>query len=233
MTEVDWFEARAPGRLVFHVENMGSERKLRLFAVACCHPIERLLIDARSRAALATLETYSDGGCGLAELDNCFSQAKEAVDAIESSLYGDDGILETNAESMAACAVMRAVNPNITPTRNDNFAHSAISSVAIYASGAAASVVFKRAGTPSPEVDAVEKAQKLGQVHLLHDIFGNPFSRRPTITPSLLTPSITALAHDIYNRRDFSRLGEAADLLAKGPEHGPIPALPEPTDLSA
>jgi len=84
MTEREWLENGRIGPLIFYVENKGSERKLRLFAHACCRRIEHLLIDHRSLAALAALENFIEGKCAKEELEHHYRQAGEAVKAIEA-----------------------------------------------------------------------------------------------------------------------------------------------------
>src|SRR5262245_18310707 len=133
MTEAEWLDCQAIGRLISHVEDVATERKLRLLADACCCRIEHLLVDQRSRATLDAVERYADDLCELEELDLYYSQAKEAVDAIEAPLYDDDGFLHANEYSSAACAVLCAAQVDISPTRKETFSHSAISSVAYWA----------------------------------------------------------------------------------------------------
>ncbi len=58
---------------------------------------------------------------------------------------------------------------------------------------------------------AVEKKR---QCDLLRDIFNNPF-RPITLEPSWLTPTVTALAQQIYDYRAFDRLPILADSLVK------------------
>src|SRR6202035_3906812 len=57
--------------------------------------------------------------------------------------------------------------------------------------------------------------ERLSQCTLLRDIFGNPF-RPVTLIPSWLTPTVVALAHQMYDSRDFSAMPILADALQDG-----------------
>src|SRR5947209_5386983 len=48
MTEAEWFASEDPKRMLAFVLDGASERKLRLFAVACCRPILQFLAESQS-----------------------------------------------------------------------------------------------------------------------------------------------------------------------------------------
>ena len=58
MTEAEWLACTDPTPLLEFLGESGraSERKLRLFAVACCLRVWHLLQDERSQRAVAVLE---------------------------------------------------------------------------------------------------------------------------------------------------------------------------------
>src|SRR5262249_17946353 len=60
MNEVDWYTCDDPGRMLKCVRDRASERKLRLFACACCRRIWHLL-HSNSRRAIEVMERYVDG----------------------------------------------------------------------------------------------------------------------------------------------------------------------------
>src|SRR5262249_44716430 len=62
MTEAEWLACADPEPTLTFLRGKASERKLRLFALACCARIDHLITDPRSRAALDFAERHVDAG---------------------------------------------------------------------------------------------------------------------------------------------------------------------------
>ena len=60
MTEGEWQTSEHPPSLLEALSDRASERKLRLYACACCRLIWHLLIDDRSRSAVEVAERLAD-----------------------------------------------------------------------------------------------------------------------------------------------------------------------------
>ncbi len=60
MREADWLSAKDPDPMLNYLRGRASDRKLRLFAAACCREVWDLL-DSRGRSAIAVVERYADG----------------------------------------------------------------------------------------------------------------------------------------------------------------------------
>jgi hypothetical protein len=61
MTEAEWLACTDPTPMLKFLRDKSSDRKVRLFAVACCRRIPSLFPDESSQKALDLLERFSDG----------------------------------------------------------------------------------------------------------------------------------------------------------------------------
>ncbi len=68
MTEQEWLTSPYPQAMLefLRASGIASDRKLRLFACACCHRVWSLLTDERSRQAIQDTEDFVDGRAGPA-----------------------------------------------------------------------------------------------------------------------------------------------------------------------
>jgi len=62
MTEAEWLAGDRHGRMLAYLGEKAGDRKLRLFACACCRRHWALFEDQRCRAAVEDLERAADGG---------------------------------------------------------------------------------------------------------------------------------------------------------------------------
>ena len=60
MTEREWLACTGPQKMLEFVEGKASDRKLRLFAVACCRRLRDLLWDAALEDAIRVAEAVAD-----------------------------------------------------------------------------------------------------------------------------------------------------------------------------
>src|SRR5262249_29695557 len=68
MTEAEWLACNDPRPMLTSLRDRASDRKLRLFACACCRRIWHLLTDGRSRTAVTVAEQFSEGAVTAQQL---------------------------------------------------------------------------------------------------------------------------------------------------------------------
>src|SRR5262249_42891801 len=79
MTEAEWLACQDPAPMLEFLRGKASDRKLRLFAVACCRRVE-FLLDAPfpvTRQALRQAERFADGKIGARALDAAWARAEQ------------------------------------------------------------------------------------------------------------------------------------------------------------
>jgi hypothetical protein len=193
VTETDWLAATDPDPLLEFLGGAATARKLRLFACACCRRIWDRLADERSRLAVSVAERYADR----------MATGEELIEAADNVHH------EVPSDEWAACY---AINPSWDSgygpggqTATHPYAYWTAIHCANEASGNIAG------GNPPRPVEGVV-AEQAHQACLLRDIFGNPFLPI-TFPPSWRTPTVIALAQQMYESRDFSAMPVLADAL--------------------
>jgi hypothetical protein len=203
MTEEDWWKCIDARAMLVCGLLRTSPRKLRLFAVACCRACPRLLSDPSHRRDIDLAERFADGAASQQELE----AAHLRVNSLACRLNVGD-MTEADICQMAdVTAVANVISPSGDPASD-----------AVWQ--------LRRAGH---DVDRE-------MVAILHDVFGNPF--RPVgfdppawfgpflakvgesahqmlgeLNPAWRTPTVVALASQMYQSRDFSTMPILADAL--------------------
>src|SRR3954466_3508800 len=62
VSEQEWLVCEDPAPMLEFLRGKASDRKLRLFAVACCRRVWHLLTDASNRTAVEMAEVFAEGG---------------------------------------------------------------------------------------------------------------------------------------------------------------------------
>ena len=184
MTEQEWLACEDPWPMLRFLKGKASDRKLRLFAVACCRRVWHLLSDERSRNAVEVAERYADGLANREEVLLALSGARKVPDYMRQVR----GIRYQTPKLAAALSLSL------------NAEHKFL----IHVAGNAACLTEAK---NNPD----EQEQRI-QVQLLDDIFANPF-HPITLSPSWLTSTVIALANQMYDTRDFSAMPILADAL--------------------
>jgi hypothetical protein len=204
VTEDEWLACADPTPMLEYLRGKGSERKLRLFAVACCRRIWHLLTDERSRRALIVLESYTEGIATIKELYAAAHDAQIATNECANNSYVPGAVRDALGLSLSIGETEDDIHPEVVGVPVE----SGVPMVASWAVGYA----LHPQGMGCDAWDRCVKAEQVYQCRLLHDIFGNAF-RPITLNPSWLTPTVKEIAEAIYQERVFDRLLILADAL--------------------
>jgi hypothetical protein len=190
MTEAEWLASDDPTPMLALGRRETGDRKLRLFAVACCRRIWPLIRRQQWRRAVEAAE-------GVA--DRTVSEQQRRV--IQSATF--QALKEHRRHSPAYSALRAArvtyycLEKRIRPSK--------VMTVAV---GAASGKCEARGKLWARRYHR----EKAATAHLLRDVFGNPF-RPVTADPAWLTSTVVSLAQTIYEERAFDRLPILADAL--------------------
>jgi hypothetical protein len=187
MTEAEWLACIDPTPMLASLHGKVSDRKLRLFAVACCRRIWHLLKDERSRKAVEVAEQFSEGITTEEELSLA---ENDANDVWNEYAYAETDA--TDAETDASDAACGAAC----------YSEAAISAAQSASRGAAQALSY----------DGRQIEEQVSQSDLIREIFGNP-SRPISADSAWLTSPVMHLARSMYDSRDFSAMPILADAL--------------------
>src|SRR5262249_16373974 len=110
MTENEWLNCTDPQPMLELLHGKTSERKMHLFACACCRRIWPLLVDVRSRRVIEAAEQFIEGKVSREVLATAITSAIEArVDLfVPSETYGVDWRAAHAATKAGSCALTTA-----------------------------------------------------------------------------------------------------------------------------
>jgi hypothetical protein len=104
--EEDWRTSIVPRRMIEFVIGQTTDRKLRLYACACCYRIFHLLNEA-SHSALGTAEAFADGLVEEDARSAARKQAQQAAQVPETGIALDFPKSERRAASSVYYAAAR------------------------------------------------------------------------------------------------------------------------------
>lgn len=183
MDEREWLSTLDPNSLVHSLRGRrASERKLRLFAVACCRLVWDCLTEPRSRTAVEVAERYADGAATYEEMFAAGAAVREILDEAPGK----------QRSAQAAAAVEATRGP-----ANLQADLAAWGPAQVYASHLAGST--PRSDWLVSHFQAWESARgakRAETARLFRHILGNPY--RPYPAPAAWPAPVVALAQALY-----------------------------------
>jgi hypothetical protein len=184
MKQHEWMTCTHVGQMRRFLKARASERKLRLFACACCRRVWHLLADEASRRAIEDAERYADGKIRAKEL-----QAARAGALAASAPYADSAALP---DLVVGAAALASVHTTHRGCRYSLHAAGAALTAVYFATAALTAVYFATGGYLGCLLDGMRASDVLhtlemtAQAALFRCIFGDPF-RPVTLVPAWLT----------------------------------------------
>jgi hypothetical protein len=213
MTEAEWLACTDPQPMMEFLRRKASDRKVRLFAVACCRRVWPSLEHEEFRDAVRKAELFADGLVGEDELLEAFKKAL----AIFPKLHGKDNgpgaaLTASGFPSPPKSIFQRIADALDDPWWEDEFDKGDRLAPALVTARHAARAAANLQGETHVLDNPATIAEHREQTRLVHCLFGNPFRPRPA-GGAWLTREVRALADGIYSERAFDRLPFLADAL--------------------
>jgi len=194
MTAAEWLTCTNPTPMLNVLRGKASERKLRLFAVACCRRDLDEHADEQRTAAVASAERLADGQGTMAML--AAVRAALAERCGESTTAPEQIITQTEEPLANIVAdVIWAVQERAVSRRLARLDQSL------------SRPVQRRACA------AWRKQEEAAQAKLLRDVFGPLPGGLAALAATWRTANVTALAQTIYAERAFDRMPILADAI--------------------
>jgi hypothetical protein len=187
MTEADWLTCADPQPILESLRGKASDRKLRLFAVACCWLSWDFIADDRNRRAVEFAEHLADR-----------ATAGKGLSRVRAS----------TRDGTAWCTIMGSAW--------EAALHAARSGAGDAARSAARGKAWAGREARDSAWRLTRAAARLTQAGVLRCILGNPFRPSPPPPATVLVwdgATVPKLAQGIYDERAFDRLPILADAL--------------------
>jgi hypothetical protein len=192
MTESEWLECNGP--MLEFLKGKASDRKLRLFACACCRRVWNSLWSGRlGQEAILTAERFADAKATLEELDACRALVQGQLElhpgepVFDPTYWACSKDIQEDAERSSGYALNTFA---IWQTRNVDDSQA--------------------------QFDKRREEEASVQALLLHDLFGPLLFRSVPLSHEWFTwndATIPKMAHIIYNDRAFDHMPILADAL--------------------
>jgi hypothetical protein len=200
MTEREWLECTDPQKMLKHLRGKVSDRRLRLFACACVRLAWEKL-SSSSQRTLELAELIADQGVGRrdwnAALREVTAEAERLAADAEATMDPDNGRYDPDLNAAVLANAAEAARLTLTSPLDLDTVREIMRAVHW----------ARIHDWDGPGQDPGE-----AQCILLREIFGSP-SRRLKFERGWRTSAAASLAEAIYDRREYDRLPDLADVL--------------------
>jgi len=194
VTEAEWLACAVLKSMLRVVWDKAGDRKLRLFAIACCRRYWHLLHTNESHNAVEVAERYVEGMATELELLYASDRAYDKACAV-SFADAPNSFSPYDADVAAANSAWPKISQIIT-----NLAEVMADAADAYSTHGNLLLQKGRPFQPKQWLDPFGNRAVL--CGLLHEIMGNPF-RPVSVDPTWLMPTVAALATAAYTEREL------------------------------
>jgi len=217
-----------PEKMLIALRHGCTERKLRLFAIACCRRLWDRLVDERSRRAVEMIEQHVEARATDAHFQAAVVDAERALRFVREQALASIVGCEL---AQRACQSPRGLF-DLTDSQTALAAHdqaerdgTVLAASAVYAATSVEAdfarpdftILHSAINTANQTSDSAtdQEPEKAAQAILIRDVFGTLF-RPMAVDPSWLAWSdetVVHLAQAIYEEQDFDRMSILGDAL--------------------
>jgi hypothetical protein len=204
MTETEWLACTYPQEMLAIFYGRASDRKLRLFALACIRP-HRSLLSPDTLDALAIAEKFSDGIATPDERKSARRRLLHTGGRPSISTADRRGLVKASVRASLARRSCVAAIRVAGLTRQIGFLSTGVLQ--------ADALEKTECGWKTVDWTSGVRDQLLLQVNILHDLFDDLF-RPMRFDPKWRTREVFGQARAVYDKHAFDRLPALADALA-------------------
>src|SRR5262245_9212599 len=181
MTEPEWLASSLPEPMLKFLGRKASDRKIRLFAVACCRRIWASLEHEEFRDAVNKAELFADGLVDKAELLEAYAKAVPIFPNLHDGKDNGPGAALTASgfPGPKKSIFVRIADALDDPWWEDEFDKGDRLAPALVTARSAARAAATLAGHGSVLESPATIAEHREQAALVRCLFGNPFRPRP------------------------------------------------------
>jgi hypothetical protein len=220
MTPTEWQTCADPAAMLTYLGARADDRKLRLFACACCRRIWHLLGNPGSRRGVEAAERFADGRIDREELARAEMACKEVTwAAVQAAHSGWGAPINAKARAAwvgvwAACAAENTAEPQVwnETTANEAWDEPTSRSLAVRTAQVAS---WARAVAEDRSTQRPTEAEEVHQAHILRDLVGAG-SVPPPLPAAWLhwnDRCVVKLARTIYDEHYFDDMPILGDAL--------------------